>query len=98
VIQSAGALNSLSAYIQFLDDARVTVVSMPTALWHQLAKHVAQDHVKLPKALRLIVVGGEAGMTDALNLWHSHVGHYPQIVNAYGPTETTVSLIFLSFF
>lgn len=64
---------------------------MPTALWHQLVKHMAQGKHELPTPLRLLVVGGEAGMTDALVSWREHVGVYPRVVNAYGPTETTVS-------
>lgn len=90
-MQPASSLGTLQSHLRFLDSAGVTATSMPTALWHQLAKHVDRDGHKIPAGLRLIVVGGEAAMTEALISWRKNVGAHPRVVNAYGPTETTVS-------
>ncbi|KAF8607122.1 acetyl-CoA synthetase-like protein [Ceratobasidium sp. AG-I] len=91
IIQPATSLGTLQSHLRFLDSAGVTATSMPTALWHQLVKHVDRDGQKIPTGLRLIVVGGEAAMTEALISWRKNVGTYPRVVNAYGPTETTIS-------
>ena len=92
IVQPATSLGTMQSHLRFLDNACVTVTSMPTALWHQLARHVDRDEQNIPKGLRLIVVGGEAAMTEALVSWRKNVGAYPRVVNAYGPTETTVSI------
>ncbi len=70
----------------------VTMIDLPTALWHQAASEWAQGH-SLPDlpALRWAFTGGEAIPPDALALWRrTPLGHVP-LVNGYGPTEATVT-------
>ncbi|HEY6926868.1 MAG TPA: amino acid adenylation domain-containing protein [Steroidobacteraceae bacterium] len=63
----------------------ITVVSLPTAFWSQIAGGA------LPESLRQVVIGGEAVGAAALGAWFDHPGYRPVLLNTYGPTETTVN-------
>ncbi|NOU49090.1 amino acid adenylation domain-containing protein [Pseudoalteromonas sp. JBTF-M23] len=65
----------------------LTLMSLPTAYWHMLAK----ERVDLGAQLRLITIGGEQMQTGALNVWQQHYGESIRLINAYGPTEATIS-------
>jgi non-ribosomal peptide synthetase component F len=91
VIQPRDALASFSSYLSFLEAAEATILTMTTALWHQFAAYVTQGNQPLPLKIRLISIGGEAGMTSLLKAWVAKIGGYPKILNGYGPTEATVS-------
>jgi amino acid adenylation domain-containing protein len=78
--------------VRDLRGSGVTMIDLPTALWHQAATEWAQGHSRpdLP-ALRWTITGGEAIPPDALALWRrTPLGHVP-LVNGYGPTEATVT-------
>ncbi|HEY0553754.1 MAG TPA: amino acid adenylation domain-containing protein, partial [Thermoanaerobaculia bacterium] len=70
----------------------VTMIDLPTALWHQAATEWAQglSHPDLP-ALRWAFTGGEAIPPDALALWRRTPFAHVPLVNGYGPTEATVT-------
>src|SRR5439155_19690235 len=69
--------------------AGVTVASLPTAFWHELAAGPDPAAVFLPN-LRLLVLGGERILPERLAQWREHVGKRVQLLNTYGPTEATV--------
>jgi amino acid adenylation domain-containing protein len=78
--------------VRDLRGSGVTMIDLPTALWHQAATEWAQGHSRpeLP-ALRWAFTGGEAIPPDALALWRrTPLAHVP-LVNGYGPTEATVT-------
>ena len=71
--------------------AAVTVVNLPTAYWQVLvAGWAAAPRLRLPAAVRLVIIGGEAADAAALAGWTAWVGPGVRLVNTYGPTETTV--------
>ncbi len=83
-------LNSVSLFLQHCRDLGLTVLSLPTAFWHQLTSELAKGKITLPNSLRLMSIGGEHALSESVGLWQQWVGATPQLVNGYGPTETTV--------
>ena len=69
---------------------RVTVLFPATALWHELARALAEDPERLPSSLRLVSFGGEKVAANRLADWRRAVGGRVLLINGYGPTETTV--------
>jgi aspartate racemase len=72
----------------------LTVVNLPTGYWHAVAMDPPDsDHPPVDHSLRLMIIGGEAMMPEALRRWRrSSFGHV-RLLNAYGPTETTVTAL-----
>ncbi|HSS50711.1 MAG TPA: condensation domain-containing protein, partial [Thermoanaerobaculia bacterium] len=68
----------------------VTILSIPTVLWQEMAVRLAEEGLAPPPALRRIAVGGERVLPERLAAWHA-LGH-PEIrlFNTYGPTEATI--------
>ncbi|KZN68928.1 non-ribosomal peptide synthetase [Pseudoalteromonas luteoviolacea] len=67
--------------------ADLTLMSLPTAYWHQLSA----TSLKLNPQLRVITVGGEQMQVSVLRAWQNQQGERIRLINAYGPTETTIS-------
>ncbi|HEX2210692.1 MAG TPA: amino acid adenylation domain-containing protein, partial [Longimicrobium sp.] len=65
----------------------VTVVQLPTAVWHQL---VPGGPGELPQSLRVVIVGGEAALPARVEAWRRVAGARVRLLNGYGPTETTI--------
>ncbi|MFV2019305.1 condensation domain-containing protein [Micromonospora sp. LOL_023] len=68
----------------------VTVLDLPTAYWHELAYAVATGAVRLPPAVRTVIIGGEAALPERVARWCATVGPAVRLLNTYGPTEATV--------
>ncbi|MGW3116663.1 amino acid adenylation domain-containing protein [Streptomyces sp. NPDC001107] len=70
----------------------VTVVSLPSAYWHQWTDDLRDGVVALPETLRTVFVGGDKIRMDKFAAWSAVVGSRPvDFVADYGPTETTIS-------
>ncbi|HZX67735.1 MAG TPA: non-ribosomal peptide synthetase, partial [Candidatus Elarobacter sp.] len=67
----------------------VTLFDLPAAYWHLLVDDVVAGRARIPPALRLAIVGGEAMAPAAARAWLERSG--VRLINAYGPTETTIS-------
>lgn len=88
------ALGSVEKLLERWSRDRVTVLNLPTALWHEVVKVLGADSgVPFPQSIRLLIIGGEAGSPTALAQWQELVGDRVQLLNTYGPTETTVSVL-----
>jgi amino acid adenylation domain-containing protein len=83
-------------FLAHVDERAISVLNLPTGVWNQFGLGLrGQSHLRLPAALRLVVVGGEAAMQEACSGWHSAADRDDlRIVNAYGPTEAAVSVTF----
>lgn len=81
-------------FLERCHERGITVLNLPTGLWNRLGAELAsKPDVRLPAALRLVVVGGEAAQAPAVTAWHEASTHPDfRIVNAYGPTEAAVSV------
>ena len=64
----------------------VTVLDLPTALWHQWLRLGAP----FPRTVHTVVIGGEAARPAAVTAWQAGPGRARRLLNTYGPTEATV--------
>ncbi|MFE6101524.1 non-ribosomal peptide synthetase [Streptomyces laurentii] len=83
-------------FLRQVDKRGLTVVNLPTGVWNQWGRALRQvPQVRLPAAVRLMVIGGEAAGPDAAEAWHQAAVHPEfRIVNTYGPTEAAVAVSF----
>ncbi|MCG7560202.1 non-ribosomal peptide synthetase [Pseudoalteromonas sp. McH1-42] len=75
------------ALAELARNAELSLMSLPTAYWQQLAA----NPVDFGSRMRIITVGGEQMQSAALRAWQGHYGSAIRVINAYGPTETTIS-------
>ena len=91
VLRTASMVDSMA---QFLDCCRrwdISVLDLPTALWHELVARMEVDRLALPPAIRVVIIGGERALPHALAQWSRLVEPRVRLVNTYGPTETTIA-------
>ncbi|MBC8953654.1 non-ribosomal peptide synthase/polyketide synthase [Xenorhabdus sp. PB62.4] len=88
VMRDDSWLASIQAFISLARQYHITVMSLPTLFWSELATR--DKTLPLPDCLRLIIIGGEAVKKRAIQDWFVHKTHRPQLLNTYGPTENTV--------
>ncbi|MFM8277019.1 MAG: amino acid adenylation domain-containing protein, partial [Cyanobium sp.] len=86
------SIASARQFLRFLDQNKITVVSLPTAFWADLTQTCWQEQLKLPSSLRLVILGGEAVSVSHLRIWEAIRPAGIQLVNTYGPTEATVEV------
>ena len=71
--------------------AGITMLSLPTALWHELLRpEIPAD--AWPSSLRAVVIGGEGAIAPAVARWCAGPGRRLHLSNIYGPTETTIAV------
>ncbi|GAP99200.1 non-ribosomal peptide synthetase [Leptolyngbya sp. NIES-2104] len=90
VLRSPDCLMSTQQFLQFVESHQITVLNLPTALWHQIVYGLTELDLVLPDAVRLVIVGGEKASRSTYLTWLERVGNYPRWINTYGPTEATV--------
>jgi acyl-CoA synthetase (AMP-forming)/AMP-acid ligase II/acyl carrier protein len=83
-------LDSVHEFLQKLRDFQLTVLSLPTAYWHELIESLGTAGLEFPESLRLVIIGGERADPSRLATWQKHVGNRLRLLNTYGPTEATV--------
>ncbi|CAH9061866.1 D-alanine--D-alanyl carrier protein ligase [Pseudoalteromonas sp. CIP111854] len=87
VIRDQDCVSDPVQFFNFCSKHNISVVSLPTAFWHQL---VSYPHETIAQTLRLVIVGGEALQVAKVNRWFKEFCG-PTLINTYGPTETTVT-------
>jgi amino acid adenylation domain-containing protein len=90
IVREENASLAVGDFLRWVDENRVTALDLPTAYWHELVRELAESALKLPKSLRLVIVGGEKAQSGALATWRKFAGSRVRWVNTYGPTETSV--------
>ncbi|MDQ0988762.1 amino acid adenylation domain-containing protein [Streptomyces sp. V2I9] len=71
----------------------VTMVSLPSAYWHQWVDDLTAGLVTLPPTLRIAFIGGDKIFVDKLTAWSQIPGaDAVEWVSDYGPTETSISV------
>lgn len=81
---------SFQRFLRMVDERRISVLDLPTAFWHELVRHLAEDDDPLPECLRLVVIGGEAASPARLADWRRLKTGAIRLLNTYGCTETTM--------
>ena len=86
-LRNEKCVSSLDDFCRFCKQNQITVVSLPTAFWHQLNA----GRFKLNfNGLRLVILGGEALQPEAVTEYFEQVEDV-ELINSYGPTEATVT-------
>jgi amino acid adenylation domain-containing protein len=82
----------LDNFASFLNLNRITVVDLPTALWHQWSQFLSSGAAAACETLRIAIVSGETLETRDAQQWFAHPASSGiALINNYGPTETTVN-------
>ncbi|MGV9566382.1 amino acid adenylation domain-containing protein [Streptomyces sp. NPDC003480] len=81
---------SLSRLLKAVAAERVTLLDLPTAFWHELVLHLAEEGTALPGSVRTVVIGGEAASPARLADWRALGTGHIRLINTYGCTETTL--------
>jgi nonribosomal peptide synthetase protein VioO len=81
---------SFARFLRAVAEQGVTVLDLPTAFWHELVRHLAEDRLPLPGCVRLMIIGGEAASPARLADWAALHEDSVQLMNTYGCTETTL--------
>jgi aspartate racemase len=89
VLRTADLIDSFTRFWDFIDDWRITVLSLPTAFWHELVGHLSLHAGPWPSSLRVVFIGGERALPAILREWHQIVPQGIQLFNTYGQTECT---------
>ncbi|GAA1479864.1 hypothetical protein GCM10009624_03040 [Gordonia sinesedis] len=69
----------------------ITVLDLPTALFHELVLVTGAEARTTPPTLRQIVIGGEEASPDLTARWLASTG--VEVINSYGPSEAAVVAI-----
>jgi amino acid adenylation domain-containing protein len=77
--------------LDLCEQARLTVLDLPSAMWQQWIGDLAERRRPLPPALRTYMTGGEATPLESVRAWSARVGGDTRFVSSYGPTETAVA-------
>ncbi|MBD2036727.1 amino acid adenylation domain-containing protein, partial [Leptolyngbya sp. FACHB-321] len=89
VLRSEFMLASVSTFLQACETWKLSVLSLPTAYWHEVTARL-DDRLTMPANLRLVIIGGEKALPTRLALWQQQVGKRIRLLNTYGPTESTI--------
>jgi amino acid adenylation domain-containing protein/thioester reductase-like protein len=90
IVRSPAPIESVQGFVRECVDRGVTVLSITSALWHELTMRLADGSVTLPPRVRLVVLGADVARPDVLALWRNATGGRVRLVNSYGLTETTI--------
>ncbi|WP_406094822.1 amino acid adenylation domain-containing protein [Kitasatospora purpeofusca] len=81
---------SFPRFLRLVERERIGVLDLPTAFWHELVLHLAEERLALPECVRLLVIGGEAANPARLADWAALDTGRIRLLNTYGSTETTL--------
>jgi amino acid adenylation domain-containing protein len=77
-------------FVEWATKQGITAMDLPTAYWHEWVFAMPGLTQKVPRDLRLVIVGGEKSSAEAYSTWHKFVGNRVRWVNTYGPAEASV--------
>ncbi len=95
VVRDDDMISSPARLLARTAELGLTVLSLPTAYWHEVVDGMVRDGLGdglvLPPSLRLVTVGGEGPRGERVEDWRRlTAGSATRLVNVYGPTETTI--------
>lgn len=89
VLRSDAVLDSIPAFTAFVAQARISLLDLPTAYWHELAHALETEQAAQLQGVRLTIIGGEAALPERARRWRTLLPHNT-LLNSYGPTEASV--------
>jgi len=90
VLRTDAMLGSVATFLESCGAQGVTVLSLPTAYWHEIAAKVETEGLSLPPGLRLVILGGERTLLSRVAAWRRSAPERPRLLNTYGVTESTI--------
>jgi amino acid adenylation domain-containing protein len=94
VLRSDDMMGSAQRMLAAIAQKEVTVLTLPTAFWHELASEMITRTLPAPPGLRVMCMGGEAAAPEIVRAWKDQHPDQPILMNGYGPTETTIAATF----
>jgi amino acid adenylation domain-containing protein len=90
VLRTDALLESISAFVEGLEQLAITVLDLPTAFWNEWVVALRAGLVQVPSGLKSVIIGGEAVYPEQLVAWQAAAPAHVRLINTYGPTEATV--------
>jgi amino acid adenylation domain-containing protein len=91
VLLRDGAREGGAEFLQFIEEEHLTALNLPAPFWHEWVKDLSLLQKRLPRQLRLVVVGSEKVAPAACAAWSKLHGGNVRLVNAYGTSETCIT-------
>jgi amino acid adenylation domain-containing protein len=88
VLRSDEMLASPQAFWDACRRWSLTVLDLPTSIWHLMVRGL--EPADLPESLQLVVIGGERALAEPFRDWRRAAGGRVRLLNTYGPTESTI--------
>ena len=82
---------SIPELLRFADEHRLTVLNLPTPLWHEWVDELDRGAGGIPPSVRRVVVGTSRVDAEKLARWRALAAESVSWCNAYGCTETTIT-------
>ncbi|MDI1481022.1 myxochelin non-ribosomal peptide synthetase MxcG [Polyangium sp. y55x31] len=89
VLRTDEMLQSVVHLLDACAEHAITVLDLPTALWHEVAYSLSTG-ASFPPSVRILIIGGEAALPERVARFRRAVGPAVRLLNTYGPTEATV--------
>ncbi|MBS0634768.1 MAG: amino acid adenylation domain-containing protein [Verrucomicrobia bacterium] len=89
VHRSSEPVEPFEAILQLTQRHGITIWNFPTSYWHDFTGYLISKDVKLPKTLRLVIIGGEKVFKEKVEQWIALFGTAACLLNTYGATEAT---------
>src|SRR5690606_30783894 len=90
MLRTEQMLDAFDALLEGCQRWDISLLTLPTAYWHELVSYMHAAARPLPASIRIVILGGEAARRDRVATWLQHVGQHVRLLNTYGPTETAV--------
>ncbi|SFB87385.1 non-ribosomal peptide synthetase [Pseudoalteromonas denitrificans] len=94
VLRNDEMLNSPAAFLKQCERWNISILDLPTAYWHEIALATQEQSLSLYKAIKTIIIGGEAVQVQRVEQWRKNFGTQVKLLNTYGPSEATVVATF----
>lgn len=91
VMRDDAILGSMQEFRQWIADAGITVLNLPTGFWSGMVRDLGTPPPPWPPSVRLLIVGGEAVSAADFRLWRAWARSGVRWMNGYGPTEATIT-------
>jgi amino acid adenylation domain-containing protein len=91
VMRPDDLFDSFRRFQDFITAEAITVAILPTSFWHEWTRELVVTHSEPPSSLRVLCVGTEKALVDALTQWQSVSKGRTRFFQGYGPTETTIT-------
>lgn len=91
VLRTEEMLDSTTHFLERCTEFGISLLTLPTAYWHQLTASMSDRDWELAGNVRLWIGGGESMLPQSVQEWQRRLGKRVRLINSYGPTEATIA-------